>query len=394
MEARAGKAGYLIPVATAAVLGWGLLTALSMGSKWLGLVSLAYLCLAGIAVVRDRRLVALGLISACIPLGLQYNLWSHGNKFSFMEHYGGSPPEPVIFLVDLPILLLSLFWLFDLRTGRKQLPSWTRTETLAAVFIIVSLLSLFITDEYALVLFETIRYLKYFLVYLLLRTYLDRPLAFWVVLGAQIGVLAIQGIVSALQYFLQFSIPFPVGGMAGGAVGVDIIGNEMILRVSGLLGHCNTFSAYLSLACSFCLIAMFARIKPWMRLAIVPFLVAGVLSLILTFSRNGWLAFVVNAFGVSAWAIYTRRLKLPMIVSLIVLCLVMVGVLGASGVLHTVSLRLFGTEGKEMESRWDLALVAWEMIRTNPLIGIGLNTFEEAMAQFDPNHITNVIQQP
>jgi putative inorganic carbon (hco3(-)) transporter len=229
---------------------------------------------------------------------------------------------------------------------------------------------------------------------MMLRAYLDRPQAFWGVLAAQIAVLAIQGLISAMQYFMNFVLPFPVGGMAGGSVHVDMIGNEMIQRVSGLLGHCNTFSAYLSVACAICLIAMFARIKPWMRAAVIPFLISGILSLVLTFSRNGWLAFVFNAVGISVWALYTRRLKIRMIAAMILLCMVLVGGLSASGVLDTVFTRLFGADGKEMESRWDLAMVAWEMIRSHPLIGIGLNTFEETMIRFDPNHITHIIRQP
>jgi O-antigen ligase len=373
-------------------LGAGLLAAFYLGSKWVALAGAAYLCLAGLAVARDRRLLAVFLISACIPIGFQYNVWTHGNKFTILEHFGGAPPEPVVLLVDLPILLLSIFWLCDLRTGRKGLPPWTATETLAVAFIGVSLLSLFNTDEYRLVIFETVRYLKYFLVYLMLRTYLDGPLAFWAVLAAQIAVLSIQGLVSALQYFRGFELPIPVGGVSG--IDVEMVGNELVQRVTGVLGHCNTFSAYLSAACAFCLIVLFARVRPWIRLAVLPFLIAGVVALVLTFSRNGWMVFAINAVGISAWALYTRRLKLWMLGALVLLCVVLVGGLAASGVLDTMFTRVFRTDGREFDSRWDLALVAWEMIRSHPVLGIGLNTFEESMIRFDPNHITHVIRQP
>jgi O-antigen ligase len=47
-----------------------------------------------------------------------------------------------------------------------------------------------------------------------------------------------------------------------------------------------------------------------------------------------------------------------------------------------------------MDSRWDLQVVAREMIRSHPLLGVGLNTFEESMIRFDPNHITHIIRAP
>ena len=384
--------GTGLPAATGALLGGGLLTAAYLGPKWLALAILAYLSLAGFAVARDKRLVGICLLSACIPIGFQYNLWTHGRKFSLLDHFGGASPEPVINLVDLPILLLLCFWLYDLRTGRKRLPAWTGTDTLALAFFGVSLLSLFNTEEYLLFAFETARYLKYLLLYWMLRTYLDAPAACWGALAAQIAVLAIQGFVSCLQYFLLFQLPIPVGGVS--AADVEMIDNEIIQRVTGVLGHSNTFSAYLTAACSFCLIILFARVRFSLRAAALPLLLAGLISLVLTFSRNGWMVFAADALGISLWALRTRRLNPWMIGALLLLCGALVGGLAASGVLDTMFSRVFRTEGKEFNSRWDLAVVAWEMISAHPLIGIGLNSFEESMIRFDPNHITHIIRQP
>jgi O-antigen ligase len=131
-----------------------------------------------------------------------------------------------------------------------------------------------------------------------------------------------------------------------------------------------------------------------MRAATLPFLVAGLVAIVLTFSRNGWLIFALNAAGISFWALRTRRLNVWSISALLMLSAALVGALAASGVLDTVFTRLFRTQGKEFDSRWDLVLVAWEMISTHPILGIGLNAFEESMIRFDPNHITHVIRQP
>ena len=93
-------------------------------------------------------------------------------------------------------------------------------------------------------------------------------------------------------------------------MGLDaqMVDNELILRVTGLLGHCNTFAAYLSAACSMALILLLARIGTAWKAAILPCLAAGLLALALTFSRNGWLVFVLDALLIAGWAWRTGRM--------------------------------------------------------------------------------------
>lgn len=376
----------------ATVLGGLLVVAAGMGSKWLVLTGLAYLALAGLLVAPNKRVLAVCLLSACVPIGFQYNFWTSGNKFSFINHFGGALAEPVLNMVDVPILLLLVLWIVDLRAKARALPVWTGTDTLVAAMLGVSMLSLFNTEEHLLFAFEMIRYLKYLLLYWMLRTYLDSPPAFWGILGAQIGVLSVQGLVSLMQYFLFFQFPIPVGGVTG--ADVEMLDNEIIQRVTGVLGHSNTFSAYLSVACAFCLIVLFSRVRPLYRYAPLPFLLAGLLSLVLTFSRNGWMVFAFNAVLIGFWALRTRRLTVAALGGIAVLGLGLFAALVVSGVFDTMLSRVFHTQGKEFDSRWDLLVVAWEMIRTHPLLGIGLNSFEESMIRFDPRHITHVIRQP
>ena len=63
-------------------------------------------------------------------------------------------------------------------------------------------------------------------------------------------------------------------------------------------------------------------------------------------------------------------------------------------VINTAFARIFEDDGKAYESRWDLFWVAVEMIKENPVFGIGLNSFEENMTRYDRSGITNIIQQP
>lgn len=388
-----GPLGSILPVAAiAGVLGFILIMAGDLGPKYLVMVILGYLAIAVGLVFSDKRLFGVWLLAACIPIGFQYNVFSHGSKFSFIDHFGGALAEPVINMVDLPIALLAAIWVVDLRLGVKTLPRWSGTDSLLMCLLAASLLSLYSTEEYAYFAFEILRYLKYFMVYWILRTYLDKPIYYWGILAINIGLLSIQGMVSLLQYFFYFQFPIPVGGVA--SADVDLVDNEIIQRVTGILGHSNTFAAYLSVICSVCLIIMFSRVRNLYKIATLPFMLAGLVSLVLTFSRNGWMVFAVDAIAIGIYALRTKRLSIGYVAAVCCAALLLVGALAASGVFDTMMTRVFRTDDKAFDSRFDLAGVAWEMIQSQPFTGIGLNSFEECMTHYDPNHIAHIIRQP
>ena len=384
---------FMVPILiVSTLLGAGIVLAANLGNKWLALTIIGYFGIATGILFKDKRLFVIYLVAACVPIGFQYNVWSHGSKFSFIEHFGGALDQPVINLVDLPIALLFLVWITDLRIGRVKLPVWTRMDSLICCLLGWSLFSVYNTEAYLFLVFEVLRYLKYFALYWMLRTYLDKPAFFWGILTVSVSLLALQGLVSLMQYFLYFHFPIPVGGVSG--TSVDMVDNEIIQRVTGILGHSNTFSAYLSVICSICLILLFTRIRNIYKLAVLPLLLAGLLSLILTFSRNGWMVFALNALGIGYWSMMTKRAKAGPIVGLGCACVFLLGILFASGVFDTILTRVFRTDDKAFDSRSDLVLVAWEMIQAHPVIGIGLNSFEENMIHYYPYHITHIIRQP
>jgi len=115
--------------------------------KW-GLAVVMALGVAGLwTLAPDRRLAAFAGLIACVPVGVQYAFWTHGDRYDFVRHGGGAPAEPIVWLVDFPIALLLLLFLTDLGFGRRRLPSWTRLDTWIAVFLGLSLLSLVNSTE-------------------------------------------------------------------------------------------------------------------------------------------------------------------------------------------------------------------------------------------------------
>jgi hypothetical protein len=208
---RQGSMVELLPVVLmTTVMGSALVLSSERGAKWFLLTVAA--CLASFAGLffRDHRLYAVWLVAACVPIAIQYPVFPGPNGTAGASIHGGGAAEvPMVNLVDFPIALLALVWLTDLGLGLKKLPRWTRMDSGAAVFFWLCLASMLNTTEYSLLLFELVRYLKYFLLYWALRTYIASPLYLW-------GIVAINVLMLIpSRWWRSFSIsstsgcPFP-----------------------------------------------------------------------------------------------------------------------------------------------------------------------------------------
>lgn len=393
------------------LLGSGLTISSSFGAKWFLLTVMGYMVLGVGLLFKDIRLFCVLLLTACVPIGIQYKLFSQGGQHFFVSHFGGAPDELIVNLVDLPIIFLFTLWIIDLGISKMEMPSWTRFDTWIAIFLMLSLLSVYNTSEHLLLLSETVRYLKYYLLYWVLRTYITTPLYIWGIIAVSLLVLGLQGIIAMAQYFLYFQLPLTVGGVRESHF--QMVAGMPIQRVTGVLGHTNTFAAYLSVTVSGVLAVFFARIPVWYRALTLPFVFLGMLSLILTFSRNNWLTFVLCGGMVAVFAMRRQRLSKLLVISPLITLVFIAGLffgfglddsinsisgrrIGSSSLnlVNTAITRIFEDDGKAFDSRWDLLMVAVEMIKENPLLGIGLNSFEENMTKYDRSGITNIIQQP
>lgn len=362
------------------------------GFKWFFLSFLGLSLACSATIFFDIRLFVILLLCACIPVDIQYDLINHGKKFVTMEHWGGAPDSPIVHLVDFPIVLLTLLWLIDLGNGYKKLPDWSWFDSYAIIFLLFSCFSLFNTDEYTLLFAEIARYLKYFLLLWILRTYLDNALYYWGVIYLIVLMVLLESMVACLQYFLYFSLPIPVGGVSGSQF--EMVNNIVIQRVTGLVGFSNTFAAYLLFPISAAFVIIISGCNRWIRLIAVGLFAAGCIAIITTFSRNSWMVLTGGLAMITLIGIQKKRVSLGLIVFLVGIAAALFGVLLMSDVFETILVRILEDDGKAYDSRWDLFMVAVEIIKTFPLFGAGLNCFEEIMSMYDFSGVTNIIQQP
>ena len=371
----------------------------------------AYFVIGASVFFKDYRAFGVWLVTVCIPLGIQYRLQKGGLQNVFVTHFGGAPDVPLVNLVDFPILALIGLWIFDLILSRRKIPKWTRFDTSIVAFFSLSLLSLYNTHEYALFAYEVARYIKYYLLYWVLRTYIQESIHYWGIFAVALFALGINGIVAMAQYFFFFQLPVVVGGVR--EAHFDMVGGEVLQRVTGVLGHCNTFAAYLVASLSSALILFSSRIRRRWKVLIIPVFLFGCIAIVMTYSRNGWLSLVVCTVIILGLAIRTGRVSRLAVTSILISAIFVIGMIFGFGLDNEIGfldrnqsqgsiiglsrnafIRVFEDDKKALEGRWDLILVSTEMIKEHPIIGIGLNSFEENMASYDRIGITNVIQQP
>jgi hypothetical protein len=370
-----------------------LVLASEKGAKWFLMVVAALL--AGFAglVFRDHRLYGIWLLAACLPIAIQYPLFPGPNgSLGVSSHSGGALDEPMVNLVDFPIALLVLFWLVDLGLGTRRLPPWTKLDSGVVLFLWLCLASMFNTTEYALLVMELVRYLKYFLLYFVVRTYVVSPMYVWGVTAIGILMLVPQSLIALIQYLFYFRMPIPVGGVVD--MGYEMVEGEVITRVTGLVGHCNTFAVYLTIPLSWALIVAISRIPVLLRILTLPLFVLGTGTLVITYSRNGWLTLAFLIAVVTLLGLRLRRVDLAPLLGFGVLMSFVLGAIAVSPVAAKILARLFDPEGKAIDSRWDLFAISLEMMREYPIFGIGLNSFEENMSAYDFTGVTNQIQKP
>lgn len=153
-------------------------------------------------------------------------------------------------------------------------------------------------------------------------------------------------------------------------------GSRTISRPCGFLGHANNLAAFLAAWLPLMFVLLFAARQQILgRLLPLTAFGLGVVALILTFSRGGWLAFG-SAIALIVLMFLRRyiRQRLPRILPRLML-LGFFGILVVTPFTPHIYQRIVGDDYRAGESRLILAKRAWEEIMDRPLQGLGFGYY-------------------
>jgi len=357
--------GALVGVAIPALAGQSLYRLI--------MIALAAISILGLVMSRHPRRVLMFFLMVAIPLNLAFTPLGH-----VPLHSGGAEPGFVIYLYDLPLIGLIVIWLIDITLHRAVI-SLSVVDVIAVLFILWNSLSLYNSTDVSLSLYEIGRLIKLYLLARIVISLVDSPGAVRVILYGLIAALLLQSAVTMLQYFFNYNL----GGLG------FIVGADVARRVSGTVGWPNTLGAYIAAILCWPLTLWLCNMggrRRWMLLVVC---IIGALPLVLTFSRGAWLGLGAGLIVAITLGLYGGWLTLKDISKLVV-----VGLVAALMVL-LFSGEIAARIGEDtITVRGNLNAVAWNMIESNPVLGIGVNTFVNVMAKYDQSGVTSYFAEP
>jgi putative inorganic carbon (hco3(-)) transporter len=141
-------------------------------------------------------------------------------------------------------------------------------------------------------------------------------------------------------------------------------------RIGGTFGTPNGAAAYLCLMLPLALGVLVSNERGNLRSLAIMTLPVGLLALVITQSRGGWISFALSAGLIAMWAVRQKMIN-PRTVAVAGLGVVLLIVVLWGPIGH----RLLGSDGGSASSRVSLAQMAEQMIKAKPLFGVGVNNY-------------------
>lgn len=208
------------------------------------------------------------------------------------------------------------------------------------------------------------------------------------------GAVLVQGSLAIAQYFLGTTFGLQVLGESHSSYLVQEMGVSELSRVGGTLGHPNGLALFLVMLLPIVVALALSGRSRWLAFFASLALIVGFVALVLTFSRAGWICVATTIPLVAFLAAWRRWGFLRATGALLCFCFVVTLILLPFTGL--ISQRLFEEDYGRAWSRVPLMQVAWNVIRSNPLLGVGLNNYIMAMDKYDNTleHITLDVKNP
>lgn len=335
-------------------------------------VRLAVLCLIGLvtpflAILSGNvKRFVLSLLIFDITLGLDIHL-GHDPKVI-------ADPNGVAFsLTTISLVVLYAIWCAEAVLFRKGKPRFFRQVSLPALCLIgTGLLSILNSSNAEFSFFEIARLGEVFLVYFYIANHVRGEEDVRLILKVLLLGLFVEAAIILLQYSsgTQFDLLLKH---------IEILGSGgRSLRAAGTFGEPNCAAGYLTPLLIICLSLLLSRTDIVRKSLIwLPFGL-GVVALVVTLSRGGWLGFLVGVCILMVLNVRYRWLSVPphALLAAIVMAAVLAGLFGPA-----ILTRLTSHYDSAL-ARIPLIQLSLNMIRAHPVIGIGINNFGLVMRTY------------
>ncbi len=313
---------------------------------------------------------------ALFALGIPFNL---GLKFFYRQSHLGGAMGVDITLCFLSTLFLCLLMTYDYMSGtRKFLFDYNRTLLWAQLICIMAgILSLANAADSTLVAFELLRMAVLLLIFLvIMNLQTDKQLKV-LIFFLSLGVF-VQGVLAVYQY------------KTGRSLGLTIFGEKPLLaqnigftasRATGTIGHPNILAYYFEILVPLVFAMLLVEKQKILQLWYFMAFAMGILGMLTTLSRAGWLTVPVSMVTVFIFVTKGRLFQWKTIFQ------IFVGVLLVGVLIYffypTIEKRYLHDDYGSAAARLPMNRAAISVIKQYPIAGVGLNNLAEVFQRYD-----------
>lgn len=194
-----------------------------------------------------------------------------------------------------------------------------------------------------------------------------------IIINGLLMSLYLQSILSISQYFTGNSYDLFSTGVKFDFADYDKLNS--LTRVLGTIGKPNGLAAYIVPIILINITILFYENNN--KKITICGIILGCITLLLTFSRGGWLSFIIALF-ILIYMLYKRNIiKIKNILFVTVILFVFVLIFYGN-----IEKRIYGDDYNAAASRIPLIKIALNMIDAHPFIGIGTNTFRNEILNY------------
>jgi len=355
----------------------GAIVLLDLGSRWNIMLVGATSFVALLAIVKEPSRIVLSVLAFVMPLSV-------GKGFLGIDDLSLPVPSVGVQLYDILIILLLGFCLVRRATDHKTKFRFFPATTLPAIaWLIAGFLSLENAKDWQVSSIALISLAKLFVLYLVVANSIHNLRDVKWIIGGLLLALAFEALLGVYE------------GITGNLAGLSFLGegSEVIKqnldyneanRCAGTVCHPNALSMYLNTTLPFVMALIFFSTRKLHKILAAALIGIGVLALILTLSRGGWIGFVVIIGIVFVMAIRRGQIR-PGTAVLVGCCaLLLLAALLMTGP-NMVTKRLTTSDQGSAQSRIPMAEGALAIMRDYPILGAGINNYTLYMQTYDPD---------